>query len=89
MRKKLLLSFFLCIAAGCAYKGKTIGEYLDDPKTLIQDPHYMSYREKRDQLEADYLNKKITYSDYLNAVKALDGNYSKEVYERNEIITKQ
>jgi hypothetical protein len=85
--KRAVALVLVCIAAGCAYQGKTIGEYLEDPKTIIQDPHYMEYRSKRDQIEADYLNKKITYSDYLNAIKELDQNYTKEVYERNEIIT--
>jgi hypothetical protein len=84
--KKWMLLVLACAVVGCSYQGKTFGEYLNDPQSLIKDPHFTAYKDKREQLESDYLNKKITYADYVAAVKELDNNYAREVQQRNEKI---
>ena len=84
--KKLIVFLTVLLCAGCSYQGRTFGEYFDDPGSIIKDPHYTNYQEKRDMLESQYLNKKITYPEYVEKVKALDENYNREVEERTRII---
>lgn len=85
MKKSIaFLALLLCI--GCSYEGKTFGDYFDDPGSIIKDPHYGSYQDKRDMLESQYLNKKITYAEYVERLKAIDDNYDREVNERTQII---
>ena len=78
----------LCCAvflAGCTYEGN-LDNFLEDPRSIIQDPHFTDYQEKRDQLESDYLNKKITYVEYVEGMDELDAIYTKEVKERESVI---
>lgn len=83
--KKFIWILALLLLAGCTYQGG--GEYaLDDPESLIKDPHFTHYQEKRDALESRYLKKEITYADYLEQVKELDDTYTQEVEKRTEII---
>ncbi len=79
MTKKILL--FLCAIAmfGCTY-GQ---DYLNDPPSLIRDPHFTEYKAKRDDLELKYLHKEITYAEYVKGKDAFDATYDKEVQERN------
>ena len=84
--KKFIVFLSVILLAGCSYQGKTFGEYFDDPGSIIKDPHYGKYQEKRDMLESQYLTKKITYPEYVEKLKALDENYSREVDERTQII---
>ncbi len=84
--KKLVALLMLVLCAGCSYEGKTFEDYMHDPGAIIKDPHYSSYKEKRDALESQYLNKKITYPEYIEKVKALDNKYNQEVDKRNRII---
>jgi hypothetical protein len=82
MIKKALL--FLCVLTifGCTY-GQ---DYLEDPGSLIRDPHFADYTTKRDDLEVQYLRKEITYADYVQKRDALDQKYDREVQERNQKI---
>lgn len=76
----------ICLALfmfGCTYEGSSLQGYIDDPRTIVKDPHFAGYKEKRDHLESQYLNKEITYADYVAAVDELDQTYNKEVQERN------
>lgn len=82
MNKGLLLICVLMIF-GCSY-GQ---EYLDDPKSIIRDPHFNTYKHNRDELESSYLNKEITYAEYLEQKNKMDEKYSQEVQERTQIIS--
>ncbi len=86
-----ILAFFLvcCISIGCSYEGKSIQSYLKDPRSIIQDPHFTSYQEKRGDLESQYLKKEIAYVDYVEQMDQLDQKYSQEVQERSSIINTQ
>ena len=87
MFKKMLLLFLASALVGCTYAGeRTLEDYLHDPKTWVQDPHFADYKEKRDELESQYLQKKISYAQYLEQRTALDDKYAQEVQERNEKI---
>ena len=85
MRQFILLSI-LFLFVGCTYQGESLSNYLDDPKSIIKDPHYTQYKKKRDAVESLYLRKEITYADYLKQIKEIDDNYLKEVKERTDII---
>lgn len=84
--KKIIGTLALVLLVGCSYQGEDLDTYLDDPKSLIRDPHYSSYEKKKDALESKYLRKEITYAVYLEETKKLDDTYSKEVDERTKII---
>lgn len=84
--KNLIWTFSLVLLVGCTYQGEDLGNYIDDPKAIIKDPHYSGYQDKRDALESRYLKKEITYADYLEQVKELDDTYTKEVNERTKIL---
>ncbi|OGX28084.1 MAG: hypothetical protein A2787_04890 [Omnitrophica WOR_2 bacterium RIFCSPHIGHO2_01_FULL_48_9] len=76
--KKYLLILMACFFASCSY--------LNNPETLLQDPHYAAYKDKSDALGHEYLQGKIAYPEYLERKKQLDDNYSQEVQDRNAKI---
>jgi len=84
-----LITFILAlmVLSGCTYEGSTIKDYLEDPRSIIRDPHFTQYKEERDKLERQYLKKEITYAEYVEQMDALDETYSKEVQERNAILS--
>lgn len=83
MIKKSLLLFCALVLAGCSY-GQN---YLKNPEMLIRDPHFADYKEKRDDLERQYLRKEITYVEYVEGKDRLDEKYDREVQERTDIIS--
>ena len=79
MKKRGIIVYLLFISLmGC--------QYLEDPKSFFRDPHFTAYQEKRDALEREYLQKKISYDEYYNRRNELDEQYSKEVQEREDKI---
>ena len=85
MIKKSLLLFCALALFGCSY-GQN---YLENPETFIRDPHFTDYKEKRDDLERQYLRKEITYVEYIEKKDRLDGTYDREVQERTNKIMSQ
>lgn len=86
--KKAVLLCFVALLIGCSYAGeKKLDEYLSDPKTWVKDPHFANYKEQRDVLESEYLQKNISYAEYLERRTSLDERYAREVFERNAIIS--
>ena len=76
--KKYFLFAIVLFFAGCSY--------IDNPETLLKDPHYASYKEASDALEHEYLQGRIDYPEYLNRKKQIDDDYTKEVQDRNAKI---
>ncbi len=87
MKKEILFLVLPGLLAGCTYEGKALNEYVEKPQTIITDPQFETYKEKRDELERHYLRKEITYADYVQKTKELDDAYSKEVQKRDAIIS--
>jgi Tfp pilus assembly protein PilP len=83
MMKKSIMLLLTLVLVGCTYGTEKLQTYLDEPKYLIQDRHFDKYKTKRDALESEYLQKKITYAEYIERKKMLDENYAKEVQERD------
>lgn len=87
-RKMIVLLCLVSLLTGCTYAGeRTLGDYLQEPATLVRDPHFSNYKEKRDAVESQYLKKEISYSQYLEQTKELDDQYAREVQQRENIIT--
>ena len=80
--KRCLLLLCAALVAGCSY-GQN---YLENPESLIRDPHFAAYKDKRDDLESSYLRKEITYAEYIDKRDELDDQYTKEVNKRNSVI---
>ena len=80
---------FLFFLVGCTYQGKPLHEYLEDPRSIIQDPHFTEYKAKRDNLEHLYLTDQISYAEYVKQVDELDNTYNREVEERNAKLQDQ
>ena len=90
MFKKMILLFLASVLAGCTYAGeRELSDYINEPSTIVQDPHFGNYKEKLNAVEKEYLEKKITYAQYLEQKTALDDRYNKEVEERNQKIMGQ
>jgi len=81
MKKSLVLICVLMLF-GCTY-GQ---EYLERSDTFIRDPHFTKYKQNRDSLESSYLQKEITYAEYIEQRDKMDEQYSKEVQERTSVI---
>ena len=87
--KRVVFLLFSLFLAGCTYQGKPLHEYLEDPRSIIQDPHFTEYKAKRDNLEHLYLTDQISYVDYVKQIDDLDNTYTKEVKERNAKLQDQ
>lgn len=84
MIKKLCLCLCVLSLVGCAYEGRKLSDYLENPRSFIRDPHFADYKAKRDAVELQFLNKEITYAQYIEQMDELDNQYTKEINERNE-----
>ena len=85
-----MLLFLASAIVGCTYAGeRELRDYINEPSTIVQDPHFGNYKEKLDALEKQYLEKEITYAQYLEQKTVLDDQYNKEVSERNQKIMGQ
>lgn len=87
MIKNVTILIFIFFTFGCTYEGRTLVDFLEDPRAIIKDPHFEEYKTKRDDLESQYLRKEITYAQYVEQMDELDERYAKEVQERNEKIS--
>src|SRR3990167_8981090 len=81
--RKIFMFFILISLIGCTEK---IRSYVDEPQTLLRDPHFAEYNEKAKALERTYLDGSITYAVYLEKKKELDEQYEKEVKSRESAM---
>ena len=84
---KNILAFVVVLllsSSGCS--SQKIMSYMEEPETLLKDPHYEGYKQDLNNLEKDYLDKKIEYAKYLEKRKEIEEKYSKEVQTREAII---
>lgn len=90
MVKKMMLLFLVSAIVGCTYAGeRELRDYINEPSAIVQDPHFGNYKERLDEVEKQYLEKAITYAQYLEQKTALDEQYNKEVGERTQKIMGQ
>ena len=81
--KKMLTLFLVMFVLGCAQRLET---YVDDPKTIFQDPLTVNHQDALDKLESRYLHKEVTYAEYLDRKKQMEEDYAGKVQMRKEII---
>ncbi len=84
--KKILYVLLAIGIVGCAYSQGRYDRYRVYWRSFIKDPHFVDYKKERDDLEGLYLNKKLTYLEYIKQRDALDLKYDREVQERESII---
>ena len=84
--KNIVLFCLIFVLVGCTYKGEKISTYVDDPKTIFQDPLSVKHQKALDELERKYLRKDITYAEYIESKKKMEEDYVKEVQAREAII---
>ena len=90
MNRKYVMLIAAIFVAGCTYKGEqNLETYIDEPATILRDPHFTNYEQASEHLESQYLQKKISYAEYLEKKKELDDQYSKEVQKRDAIISSE
>ncbi len=77
--KKMLSFCLVFFLLGCAHRLET---YIDDPKTIFQDPLTVNHQDALDKLERQYLHKDITYAEYLERKKQMEEDYSEKVQVR-------
>ena len=76
--KRFILAAAIIFAAGCS----TVNP-MDD---IIRDKQFDQYRSDLDQLESQYLQKQITYAEYLDKKKIVEETYQKEIDDRRQSI---
>ena len=76
----------LVLLAGCAETTDRLESIVDDPGTILQDPGFASYQQKQDDLEKEYLQKKITYAEYLEQKKKIEDDYAGEIQNQKNSI---
>lgn len=86
IRFSTFIALFIALV-GCSSGKEKLETYLDNPATLIEDPHYASYEEKASALEHQYLAKEITFADYQERKKELEKKYTAEVQRREAILS--
>ena len=77
--KKYAVVVLGLLLAGCTYEGKKLDSYVNDPASIIQDPHFAGFQEKKDTVESQYLRKEINFAEYTKQIKELDDKYNQEV----------
>lgn len=82
--KKYFIILAGLLLIGCSYQGKDLESYVNDPASIIQDPHYASYKDNKDAIESRYLRKEISYADYIKQTQELDDKYNQEVKSREK-----
>jgi len=84
--KKLIVLFCAVVVLGLSGCSLWNARSMQD---LLEDPHYREYLQKQEDLEKQYLEEQITYSDYLKQKKEMDNMYEYEVKERNKKLQDQ
>jgi hypothetical protein len=76
----------LVFLAGCAATTERLESIVDDPGTVLKDPDFSNYQQKLDDLEKQYLDKKITYAEYLERKKKIEEDYAQKTQEQKNAI---
>lgn len=79
--KRFIVGVLLLCVCGCAAEGKV--------SNIIRDQHFTEYKQTLDDLERDYLRKKISYADYLEQKKQVEEGYEKQISSRRDVVENQ
>ena len=82
--KKVIGLMAVLFLTGCGLEMQNkIETLMKDP---LKDQHYAQHQQALDDLEHEYLQKQISYTDYEQKKKELEDTYEKEVKMREEKI---
>jgi hypothetical protein len=83
-----LIKGILCLTAlfGLSSCAHNLEEYVDNPRTILEDPLSVDYQQNLDELERRYLRKEITYVEYIEQKKQIDDTYAQKAQRRQEIL---
>lgn len=84
--KRIMVFCFIAFIVGCTYEGTKISSYIKNPSTLLKDPLSVNYQQALDDLESSYLQKKITYAEYVKQKQQIEDDYQEKVQARTKII---
>ena len=84
--KQGLIILFLVLLAGCAETTNRLESIVDDPGTILQDPGFANYQQKQDDLEKEYLQKKITYAEYLQRKNKIEEDYARDIKKQKNSL---
>ena len=73
--KRAVLFLLVFFVSGCA-----LGE------NIIRDQEFADFKQERDAVERRYLNKDLTYAEYLKQKQQLEQEYDLKVQERQEAL---
>ncbi len=86
LMKNLVMVVLTIMLMGTGCSSQKIMGYIDEPQTILKDPHYEEHKAKLEQLEKSYLAGEMEYDQYLLKKKEMEDEYAKEVQEREAII---
>jgi len=84
--KKIVFLILALFLVGCTYEGQSLQDYIQNPRSIIRDPHFTEYKEEREAIESQYLNKELTYAEYVEKMDVLEEQYTRDVQKRTKII---
>lgn len=56
-------------------------------ETLVQDPAFRNYEKEMDAAEKAYLNKEISYAEYLERRREIEEEYARDVQPEREAVS--
>jgi hypothetical protein len=81
--KNIFIILALLFLTGCAEKFQSL---VDDPGTILQDPDFTNYQQRLDSVEKEYLDKKITYAEYLERKNKIEEDYARQTKEQKQSL---
>ena len=79
--KRFMVCAGLLLAVGCTSDGSI--------RNIVRDQQFSEYKTTLEQLETDYLQKKLTYAEYLEQKKHVEEVYQKQIDSRRDLIRNQ
>lgn len=58
----------------------------DKVRNIIRDQEFADYQKELDNLEKDYLHKRMSYADYLEKKQQVEENYEQQISSRRDAI---
>jgi len=86
MLKFCMLIICCAVFASCQYGTDRLNTVMDDPIRILEDPLTVEHKQDMADLEKRYLNKEITYAEYLEQKQKLEDEYTKQVQKRENWI---
>lgn len=84
--KKVILLLIIVGLSGCSYGKQHVEFMLDNPPGVLEDSLYAGYEAQFEDLESQYLQKEISYAEYVEKKSDLEDRYTQEANRRAVIV---